>query len=454
MHAHNHKTDEQEKSVKVCLVGNPNVGKSAIFGLLTGRYVTVSNYPGTTVEVTRGGMTIDKGSFLIVDTPGVNSIMPMSEDEKVTRDILLDEKASAVIHVADAKNMKRSLSLTLQIIETGLPVVLDLNMKDEAHSRGIGINEAELRKILGIDTVSTIAVEKKGLGALKKAMTTPKISTFNFSYDNTIEEYIKKIEPLLPDANISKRSISLMLLSGDETLKNWLHKNISPENIRIIESLRNNAAALYPMPLSYVINRQRLAVVDNMLLKILTKSESPARGFSVILSEAATHPLMGFVYLLLVLYGLYLFVGKLGAGVLVDLIEDGVFGQYLNPWAEKIVTAVVPVKFIQELIIGPYGVITMALTYAIAIILPITATFFIAFAILEDSGYLPRLAAMLNKIFTTYCAGHSVFDTARRNLRHVRQTAYGGIYCVAVSNKRRDNTCRFSRGKNHPRPKG
>jgi len=100
-----------------------------------------------------------------------------------------------------------------------------------------------------------------------------------------------------------------------------------------------------------------------------------------------------------VLYALYEFVGVFGAGTMVDFFESVIFGEYLNPWAEKIVTLIIPVELIRELLIGPYGIITMALTYAIAIILPITATFFIAFSIMEDSGYLPRLAAMLNKIF-------------------------------------------------------
>ena len=401
MHQHQNKDkDSSKKMQRICLVGNPNVGKSVIFGLLTGTYAAVSNYPGTTVEVTRGTSTIEKKRFQIIDTPGVNSLMPMSEDEKVTRDILLEEKASAIIQVADAKNLKRSLSLTLQIIEMGLPFVLDMNMKDEANSRGIGIKDAELKNILGIDIVSTIAVQKKGLSSLKKAAAAPKVSSYRFSYDQNIEEHISRIEHLIPDANISKRSIAVMVLCGDETLKDWLYQNVREENIRLIETLRDSASVKYPLPLSYVINQQRLAVVDSIVRDTLTKTESSKRGLSVFLGEAATHPVAGFVFLLFVLYGLYLFVGKFGAGTLVDLIEDVVFRQYLTPWAERIITAIIPVKFLQELLIGPYGLITMAITYAIAIILPITATFFIAFALLEDSGYLPRLAAMLNRVFT------------------------------------------------------
>lgn len=400
MHQHHKKSRETSKNKpRIILVGNPNVGKSAIFSLLTGRYVAVSNYPGTTVEITMGNTTISKKELLIIDTPGVNSLVPMSEDEKVTRDILLEEKTSSVIQVADAKNIKRSLSLALQLIEMGLPITLDLNMSDESISRGIDIKEDALKSILGIEVISTIAVQKKGIDLLKKAIIDPKVSAFKFLYDENIEEYISRIEAFLPDAHISKRSIALMILSGDKTLKNWIHKNISDENIKLVEDLRDEISGKYRLPLNYIISQQRLKIVDELLDKIITKIPVTKTRFRPFLEKLTTHPVWGFPFLFLVLYGMYKFVGQFGAGTLVDFIEKNIFGEYLNPLVEKIVMIIIPVKFIQELLIGPYGIFTMAITYAIAIILPITATFFIAFAILEDSGYLPRLAAMLNRVF-------------------------------------------------------
>jgi ferrous iron transport protein B len=383
----------------ICLVGNPNVGKSAIFGLLTGRYVTVSNYPGTTVEVTNGEVTIQKKEYRLVDTPGVNSLIPMSEDEKVTRDILLEQKSDSVIHVADSKNMKRSLFITLQLIEMGLPLAIALNMKDEASNRGINIDEEQLGEIFGLNVVSTIAVQKKGINSLKKVAVKPRVSNFTFSYDSHIEKYIDKIEAHIPDSHISKRSVALMVLSGDRTLKKWLLENLGKDEIQLIESYRDEAAEKYSHPLSYVISQQRLEVVNGIAGKVVSKSVPQRNRISAFFNDVTTHPVWGFPFLFLVLYLMFQFVGSFGAGTLVDLLEEVVFGEYLNPWAEKIVAAVVPVPFLQELLIGPYGIITMALTYAIAIILPITATFFIAFSMMEDSGYLPRLAAMLNRVF-------------------------------------------------------
>ncbi|GBE04838.1 ferrous iron transport protein B [bacterium BMS3Abin10] len=400
MHQHHKKTGTTDKNTpRIALVGNPNVGKSSIFSLLTGRYVTVSNYPGTTVEIVTGNTAIGKKRFLIIDSPGVNSLMPMSEDEKVTRDILLEEETASVIQVADTKNIKRSLFLTLQLVEMGLPVVLDLNMRDESLSRGIKIEEDVLGDILGIEIVSTIAVQKKGIDSLKKAVLRSNVSSYSFSYDMNIEEHISRIESLLPEAHISKRSIALMILSGDKTLKDWLHKKVKGKDLDRIEELRDRLSEKYAHPLNYVISQQRFKIVDDIAQRVFTKIPVRRSGASALLDKITTHPVLGFPFLFLVLFVLYEFVGVFGAGTLVDLIEDVVFEKYLNPLATNIITAVLPVKFIQDLLVGPYGIITMAITYAIAIILPITATFFIAFAVMEDSGYLPRLATMLNRVF-------------------------------------------------------
>jgi ferrous iron transport protein B len=383
----------------ICLVGNPNVGKSAIFGLLTGRYVTVSNYPGTTVELTNGEALIQREKYRIIDTPGVNSLIPMSEDEKVTRDILLDKKSETVVQVIDSKNIKRGLFITLQLTEMKVPLVIDLNMRDEASNRGIDIEEAVLGNIFDVDVVSSIAVQKKGISSLKRAAVKPRVSGYEYSYDATIEEYAAKIEAVLPEANISKRSIALMILAGDSTLKKWLLNNLTSEQIREIESLRDMAAEKYAQPLGVIISQQRLKIVESIASAIINQSDPNDKGVSRFLNEVTTHPVWGFPFLFLVLYALYEFVGVFGAGTMVDFFESVIFGEYLNPWVEKIVLTLIPIPFVQELLIGDYGIVTMALTYAIAIILPITATFFIAFSIMEDSGYLPRLAAMLNRVF-------------------------------------------------------
>src|ERR1700733_3148292 len=143
--------DEARPGRRALLVGQPNVGKSVVFGALTGTYVTVSNYPGTTVEVTRGRAKFGDRVWEAIDTPGTHNLVPMSEDEAVTRDILLSARHDAVVQVGDAKSLVRTLLLTLQIAELGIPFCLDLNMLDEARARGLSIDlEALERELCGV----------------------------------------------------------------------------------------------------------------------------------------------------------------------------------------------------------------------------------------------------------------------------------------------------------------
>ena len=396
---HTHKAKARQYD-QIALIGNPNVGKSVIFGLLTGKYVTVSNYPGTTVEVSHGNIALDSKKFHLVDTPGVNSLIPMSEDEKVTRDILLKERPSLVVQVSDSKNLKRTLLLTLQIAEMGIPLVLDLNMEDEARDRGIIINVQKLKEILKTEVVTTIAPQRKGLKELRNSILNPSLPQVRLHYPPVIEEYVEKISLLLPEANISKRSIAIMILSGDESLKEWLTAHLSEEVIKEIEGLRDESQMKMHGTLNETVNRSRLELAGEIAKKVIKHIPPEGGRLFYHLGRLSMHPVWGIPLLLMVLFGLYEFVGVFGAGTLVDFFEKTIFGKYINPMATKVVQLLVPIGFIQEMLVGEYGLVTVALTYSIAIILPITATFFIAFAVLEDSGYLPRLAIMSNKVFS------------------------------------------------------
>jgi ferrous iron transport protein B len=153
---------------KVAIVGNPNVGKSVLFNNLTKHYVTVSNYPGTSVEVSRGSVNIGDREFEVIDTPGIYSLSPLTEEERVARRILLREELSLVIHVVDAKNLERMLPFTLQLIESHLPTVLVLNMMDEAGKNGVEIDIPLLEKELGIPVVGTVSTSGEGMDILKR----------------------------------------------------------------------------------------------------------------------------------------------------------------------------------------------------------------------------------------------------------------------------------------------
>ena len=384
---------------KVILIGNPNVGKSVIFGLLTGKYVTVSNYPGTTVEVSYGNISIGDRRLTLIDSPGVNNLTPMSEDEQVTRDILLKERPEAVVLVADAKNLKRTIMLLVQLAEMELPCILDLNMEDEAKARGIEIDYRELSAILNVEVIGTVAPQRKGISRLKETILKPRLPSLEMKYHPVIEEYAAWISDILPEANISGRSIALMVLAGDESLKDWLVTNLGAGDIKKLEDLRDEAYSRLKEPVSYVISNTRIRFAEELVAKVQKQSKTRTGAVIQSLNRWTMHPVYGILILLLAVAGFYLFVGKFGAGVLVDFFQNIIFGQYLDPAIRKAVTVLIPAGLFQEMLIGRYGIFTMALTYAVGIILPITTTFFIAFGFLEDSGYLPRLAVVSDRAF-------------------------------------------------------
>jgi len=383
---------------KIILVGSPNVGKSVLFGNLTGRYVAVSNYPGTTVEVTRGKGRLGDKEAGVIDTPGMYSLLPITEEERVARAILLGEDPDVVVQVADTKNIERMLHLTLQLIETGLPVILDLNLMDEAERLGMKIDLNMLQKELDIPVVATIATENKGMDILKKTILKyEKVRDRVFRYDESVESATEKIEELLRgEYNISKRAIALLLLQDDHDIRAMVREQ---EGHEAIERIVDETKSRFSTPMNYLITLQRQQVVNDIVERATTTVKPEAIEFRERLSRLMMHPVTGIPFLLLSIYALYEFVGVFGAQTSVDFLEHKVFGEYINPFVTRVVSSIIPWRVVQELFVHQYGIITLGVRYAIAIILPIVTTFFIAFSIIEDTGYLPRLAMLIDRIF-------------------------------------------------------
>jgi len=493
-------------------VGNPNVGKSVIVGYLTKQYVTVSNYPGTTVEVSRGGMRYGGRDWEVIDTPGINSLVPQSEDERVTRDILLEARPDLIVQVADAKNLRRTLLLTAQLAEFGAPLLLVLNMMDEARSRHIEIDAAGLSELFGIPVVPTVATEGEGLYTLFKTLCRAKVPQdplrkprhrllSHESFARTIQACGTESLPLqlivewlqtqdvslrrgveswlgLPEgfeavvdtsARLHRRTLTTHL---DQMRNGFLdeavtrYKRVLPgvlADVRANNTLRlafafltfglavflyteigrllNQAPHLgWPTPYDVVnswmgqkaipaaqsvLGRWHLSGLGTLLFGSLAENGSAyENGF---LYPAVTQLLLliapvmvpfaillrrsrrfaerlgcwsrdwktGVPVLALVLLLTYEFVGVIGAGTLVAALENSLFHTLLTP----LVQSLIPPGLGYDFLVGKYGLVSVGLTYALAIVLPIVATFFIAFGLLEDSGYLPRLAILSDRVF-------------------------------------------------------
>jgi ferrous iron transport protein B len=314
--------------LRIGLVGNPNVGKSVIFGRLTGRYATVSNYPGTTVALTSGRALVGAEVCDIVDTPGVNTLEGvLSEDERITRQMLTGGDVELVVQVADARNLRRALALTSQLAELGHPMVLVLNMVDEARARGVRIDRTGLEACLGIPVIETVAFEGRGIAELRTALSCA----------------------------------------------------AQPRCARDAASSHGQWA-------------------DAMTVRYRHLGAASLGRFQEWIGRAVREPVTGLLILGLVLYVTYLFVGVVGAQTLVGLLEEGLFARAINPAATAL-ASFIPFSLVRDFLVGDYGLVTMGLTYAIAIVLPVVTTFFLVFGFLEDSGYIPRLAIFSDRLF-------------------------------------------------------
>ncbi|GAB4440587.1 MAG: ferrous iron transport protein B [bacterium] len=389
--------------IKVLLVGNPNVGKSALFNSMTGKYVAVSNYPGTTVEITEGIVRKEGVELKIIDTPGMYSMLPISEEERVARDFIFYQNADIIINVVDAKNLERMLPLTFQLIETGLPVILVVNMMDEAERAGIKIDEKSLSKELGIPVVPTVSIKKKGIKNIYHHILNYKsYEPKGVKYDEDIEAAIKEVEKLLiGNYTVSKRTIASMLLQQD---RGTTEKALSVEGKEVIEKIddiRRRLLERIKIPIDYAMALKRQLEASSLINRIrASKVIAEQNPFVSFLSGITMSPIWGYPILFLVLYlGLYKFVGNFGAGFLVDFIETEIFENFLLPGPVNFIEKHIPYDILKELLIRDYGIITLGIKYAIAIILPIVTTFFLFFSVLEDSGYLPRLAMLLDRFF-------------------------------------------------------
>ncbi|MDT8901702.1 ferrous iron transport protein B [Anaeroselena agilis] len=386
---------------RIVLVGAPNVGKSVIFNNLTGKYVNVSNYPGTTVEVARGYARLGGVPCEIVDTPGIYSLAPITDEERVTREFLLAGAPDLVVHVADAKNLARSLPFTLALLDAGLPVILVLNLIDEAAAAGLAFDTARLAGLLGIPVVAAAAVRKIGLDRLRDAIVSYRRQPQPpLLLGPDLEAALAAVTTPLGDRRPAVRILALLLLAGDPVTHSQLKNDTAyPAAVAAAQ----DAARKSVQPFAQLIAAERQAQADRLAAAVVTRGPAGRRRTADFLDLLTRQPLTGIPILALVLYwGLYKFVGGFGAGFLVDYIDDNVFARVITPAVHHACHTWIPWEWLQSLLAGEYGLFTLGLRYAVAIILPIVGTFFVAFALLEDCGYLPRLAMLVDGLFKRF----------------------------------------------------
>lgn len=381
----------------IALVGNPNVGKSAFFSRLTGVGVEVSNYPGTTVEITKGTLKHEGESINVVDLPGIYSLSASTEDERAAMQYLINEQPAVIINVIDATRLARNLNLTLQLLEMDFPVVVALNQVDAAEKMGIMIDTEALEEELGVPVIPTIAIRGKGIDTtLHKAIEVirPLPVDLHFGrykrrhrrrvrYDPHVEIALENMQDKIPGIS---RGICIRALEGDRDLIGGLCENPS----LVLEAATVPALIEESRGLSIkdTITKNRYGEAGAIEHAIQEKHKVP-RNFMDRLDGALTSNRWGLpIFAMLMLFMFYI-VFKVGGYLEIRIVET--FEDYLLTPVELVLGGVHPLA-VNAIVFGLLGV-----EAGLAIVVPFIGTFYVFLALMEDSGYLPRAAFLLDR---------------------------------------------------------
>jgi ferrous iron transport protein B len=348
--------------VRVALVGNPNVGKSLFFNFLSGIYVDVSNYPGTTIEFIKGHF----GEFDIFDTPGVYGISSFSDEERVTREIVL--QADIILNIVDAAHLERDLFLTQQLVDMGKKVSVFLNCMDEVKKVGLEIDAELLSKYLGVPVFKSSATTRAGFDQIETAIREARRGNPDPGLHHKLHAALSVT---------GSEAEALLILEGDEVVAE--RHGVEVENER--EAI-------------YIDRRNRVNLIINSVLS----DKNVRTRLSTLAGRWAINMWTGIPMVGVALYLVYLFVGKLVAQDLVRFTEVELGQKLWEPWVRALITHYIPAhSSLGILLVGEFGIATMTITYLLFLLLPLVVAFYLALAVMEDSGYLPRLATLVDR---------------------------------------------------------
>lgn len=366
MQCHNmtEKIDINKDAKKIVLVGNPNVGKSVFFNALTGAYVDVSNFPGTTVDISSGRYK----DMVVMDTPGVYGVSSFNDEERVARDVIL--YADIILNVVDTLHLERDLFLTQQIIDMGKPVIVALNMMDEVKKNGLEIDIDKLSQELGVPVIPTVAVKGEGIEKVKEALAHCARPGNRLPI---VEENLQTVRHM-----VDEDSEALLVLEEDENV-------IARHHISGIKGLREQ------------IYQARRTRVDEIVKKVMRQTNRGA-SFSVKLGRWMLSPLTGIPILIVVLWLVYEFIGVFVAQTVVEWTEGLIMGEYYYNFIMDLLEPILGTEsFLAQLLIGEFGILTMTPVYVFGLLLPLVVGFYFVLSIMEDSGYLPRVAVLTDR---------------------------------------------------------
>jgi ferrous iron transport protein B len=378
--------------MKIALAGQPNCGKSTIFNHIAGYKAITSNFPGTTVKYTETKTHINGYTCHCIDLPGTYSLTSSDPAELEARKHLLSGEVDVIINVVDASLLCRSLELTLQLLELEVPMMLCLNMMDEAQRKGIQIDVQKLSNLLGVPVIPTIATTGKGLKELfievlrvreeRRIGKTPK-----FSKD--IEEIVSQLDSVLNSEwpvkeKVPPRFLSIKLLENDEFFINETKRNSNA--INRIRPLQGRLEQIHGCPSDEVIFSERHALTMNLFEKVSTLIHPPKKDIRNAIDHWVMHQFFGYLILVGVFYGFFNFIFGIGGYIEEPLMV--LFNQWIGGLEELFGKESLALFLSKGVLQGIAG--------GIAIVLPYLVPFLIGLSILEDIGYLPRVAFLMD----------------------------------------------------------
>jgi ferrous iron transport protein B len=392
---------QAKRRLIVCLAGNANVGKSAIFNQLTGLNQTVGNWPGKTVERAEGTLRFKGYTIRVVDLPGTYSLSAYSMEEIVSRDYIAVEKPDVVMNIVDASALERNLYLTIQLLELKVPIVIALNQVDFAAKKGITVNAERLSEILGVPVVPTIATAGIGMQELllKVVEIAEKPSVpVDVRYGREIEQGIRKLENRI-EAGLEQvslhyppRWIGTKLLELDEDVIKKVEAENGSDILSEAARVAQQIEAVHGEPSSVVIASERYSLAARAARSAASIASPPRIDLNQRLSAITADKILGYPILLGILTGVFSVV-FLAGGAMVTVLEE-LFDAVIVPGTESALRGVLPSMWLAVVSAG----LVWGVGAAVTIVLPYIVPFYILLAILEDSGYLPRAGFLMDNL--------------------------------------------------------